>query len=381
MKKALSIILAAVLVCTFAIPVFAGDGCIIDNSLFCLCVPIYFYGDEENIGVESYYYNASDNISLDILVSENTLDTVAATDESKKLNSDIMYYINEQYDGIKPVLSIEKSKINGLTAVVGIGKYIYEDAEEPFTTYNAIYLFSTKENVILLWFEKDYTDFSAEDTFEIEKCIGTFIMNGTYTGGDALTVEHDFSSAEPFDLDKFYYGDNDFDGNEDNDDFITDVGDFAIALGVLRVVLIILSLPTVALIIAAIVLAVKYSKKKKQLKEYKHLYGEVPPNMNYYGNQGGFNPQYSAPQGYNPQYNQQPYNQQNFYGAPQGFNAPQQPQNPQEFNQQYGSAPAGQPQFNQPAQSAQQEPPKQNYVSIFSADEQNENKDENNTEN
>lgn len=356
MKKALSIILAAVLVCTFAIPVFAGEGFIFNNSLFCLTVPELFTGDDYEYDETAFFYNSERDTWLDIVVCENTLNTVAATDEGDKINSDILYYIKEYaYSSLPELTTISKTKINGLTAISGESEYEYSDGEiEPFTEYNCIFMFTTEENVILLWFGKSYQEFSVEETAEIAKCVGSFIMNGTYTGGDSLTVEHDFSSAEPFDLDKFYYGDY-----EDDDDFITDVGDGAIVMGIFRVVCIIFSLPTVALIIAAIVLGVKYSKKKKQLKEYKRLYGEIPPNVNYYGNQGGFNPQYNQP------YNQQ----QNFYGAPQGF------------NQQYGSAPAGQPQFNQPVQPVQQEPTKQNYVSIFSAEEQNENKDENNTEN
>ncbi len=376
MKKALSIILAAVLICTFAIPVFAGEGYIIDNSLFCLTVPWFFTGDMEPT-TSSYFYSNYNDCSLDILVCDNTRNTVAATDETDKLISDMKGFILDTYDDYTALqLNMSKTKISGLTAAVGTGKQIFDYGDgDTSVMFSVIYMFTTEENVILLMFEKNSAKMTAEELAEVTKCADTFIMNGTYTGGDSLTVEHDFSSAEPFDLDKFYYGDY-----EDDDDFITDVGDDAIVMGIFRVLCIIFSLPTVGLVIAAIVLGVKYSKKKKQLKEYKRLYGEIPPNVNYYGNQGGYNPQYNAPQGYNPQYNQQPYNQQNFYGAPQGFNAPQQPQNPQDFNQQYGSAPAGQPQFNQPAQPVQQAP-QQNYVSIFSADEQNENKDENNTEN
>ncbi len=371
MKKALSFILAAVLICTFAIPVFAGEGYIIDNSLLCLTVPVFFTGDIEPT-TSSYFYSNYHDCSLDILVCDNTRNTVAATDETDKLISDMKGFILDTYaDYTALQLNMSKTKINGLTAAVGTGKQIFDYGDRDTSViYSVNYMFTTEENVILLMFEKDSAKMTAEELAEVTKCAGSFIMNGTYTGGDALTVEHDFTSAEPFDLDKFYYGDY-----EDDDDFIGEIGDDdAIVMAVFRVICILFSLPTIGLIIAAIVLGVKYSKKKKQLKEYKRLYGEIPPNVNYYGNQGGYNPQYNAPQGYDPQYNQPQYNpQQNFYGAPQ------QPQNPQGFNQQFGSAPAGQPQYNQPAQPVQQAP-QQNYVSIFSADEQNKNIDEEKTE-
>lgn len=274
---------------------------ILDNDHFYVTLPDG-YAYEEGYS-SNYYYSNGDFDSIEFFVEGNLLfpDGIAKTPE-ETISKRFEEFYGEEYISKVKIENLQKTRVNGLSAatVEGTrddGAFVY--------SYKA-YILATRESLYVVISE-------SENGFaDIENMMKSFTVNGTYYEGDAPTIKHDFTKSEKY-IEAL---------ERDTVRKFEDPGAFSDSLyGAIGVIfLLMLALP-----VAIIVLAVKYSKLKKKVKQYEMYCGPIEyissvvnaryneqmtmqngyPQGNYYNQQPNYNNQQNT-------YNQGYYNQNNY---------------------------------------------------------------------
>ncbi len=193
----------------------------------------------------------------------------------------------------------EKREVNGYSSYYLQGSYAYteEELDGEFVYYFNACVFATKENIFVV----SYEDINGKTEYCGDLMVSVYgiVFNGTYFDGDKpeRNGDHDFSTSPAY------------------EDVVLNAQGSIFEDGVLNIagviVLVFTVIPTLIIIIVAIVLISKYSKNKKKLKQYELAYGSAPsynmPMQNYGGYNQPVNQPYQPP--VNPVYQQNPVNQ------------------------------------------------------------------------
>lgn len=288
MNRRIKIALISVTLCLImmfsCVSVFAvEDDFVIDTDTVYAVIPddLYFSSYEGDY----YYYFEDDDYSncLSIMV----LDNEVAPEGLKKADKNIIgNYFSEAYiweydEDYKQTIKIKYDKseltsVNGLTAYYLQGAYGFSDYEDweydcPFYGY----VFATKENIVIVCLETALYDGDIE---YLNETVASLRINGTYLDGDKPTQSHTFSEETfedalqaDIDASEWYYPD-DLSGLPESDE---EFAEFFNIFTDIMVVVIVLSciVPTIALIVLAIVFGVKYNKNSKKVKMYEDRFG------------------------------------------------------------------------------------------------------------
>ncbi len=303
-KISKTLAIAFILSSLFCIGAFAHtENCveIEKNNKIYACLPegYEYYGYTDNL----CYCDAEGNtIAFGICENKFAPNGITELNESKiqtifdyiYLAEGDMEYVNS-YD--VTYSSIEKRTVNGMQAYEIKGHY-----ENTFVYPFCAYIFATKEDVIAVVYE-DINDRIA-DYSDIKHTLETLVINGTYLGNDKPTVTYNFEGLPSFEqaieqAEESY--DNGFYDDIMGDGLMNAVAGFIVLFTVV---------PTLVIVIIAIVSIVKYIKNKEKLSQYERVYGPLEmynAPMQYPGQ--NFAAGYS--QNYGSAYNQSPANPYN----------------------------------------------------------------------
>lgn len=184
---------------------------------------------------------------------------------------------NDFKNSIKTVYSKSENKvINGLTAHYMEGNYSFTD-DPDYKYYFYGYIFATKENIVIIGLEND-----ERDTEELNEIIPTLRINGTYFDGEKPTKAHSFSTVTFEDAlaESILEADQAYDSEFYDDTYEYEMGDeelfeffdsFTTIFGI--IIIFVSVIPTIVVIVLAIVFGVKYNKNSKRIKEYEKRFG------------------------------------------------------------------------------------------------------------
>ncbi len=309
-NKRISLLIAFILIISFvfSFSVFAHDDIklIEENDKIFASVPWEY---ELSVFSDSLSYYDEDGNYLEFCVGENKFAPKGITSLDKEQIQRIFehFYLYEsdleRTDEcfVKYELT-EKRKQNGYSCYYLQGNYAYseEDLNGEFAYYFNSYIFATKENIFLV----SYEDINGETEYygDLMTAVYGIVFNGTHFEGDKpeKNADHDFSKSPAYE-DVVIASQESFMGNMFEDDSMVSIVAEFIALFTI--------VPTLVLIIIAVILIIKYSKNKKKLKRYELTYGSIPQYNAYPQNYGGYAYNQPANQPYQPPVN--PVYQQN----------------------------------------------------------------------
>lgn len=318
--KKLSLLLTVLLVLSFTLSsgAFAHDDIksIEENDKIFTYVPWEY---ELSIFSDSLSYSDEDGNYIEFCVGENQFapeGIIALKDWQIQKVFEHFYLYDGDLERINECFvdyeATEKREVNGYSGYYLQGNYAYseEDLGDEFAYYFNAYVFATKEDIFIVAYED--INGNLENYGALMTAVDGIVLNGTHLDGDKpeKNADHDFSNSPAF-SDVVTAAQENFMGDVFEDESMITMVSVFIALFTI--------VPTLILIIVAIVLISKYSKNKKKLRQYELTYGNVPsyniPTQNYggYGYNQPINQPYQPP--VNPVYQQNPVNQ----------NAPQTP--------------------------------------------------------
>ncbi len=297
MKKKIilvSLVLAVVLMFT-GVSAFATateKKVVLDNDRFYVTIPDGYAYEE---GFSSNYYYSNENYdTIEFFIEGNLLfpDGIAKTPEETLSKRFEEFYGEECISEVKINL-LKKIKLNGFSTATVEGTRDDGAFEYTFKAY----ILTTKETLYIIISESE-NGFS-----DIENMMKSFTVNGTYFEGDVPTIKHDFTKSEKY-IEAL---------ERDTVREFEDPGAFSESMyGAVAVILLLM----LALPVVIIVLAVKYSKLKKAVKQYEMYCGPIDyiksvVSAQYHDQmamqngyvQGNYNPQpnYNPQGNYNPQ--------------------------------------------------------------------------------
>ncbi len=288
--KRISLLLAIVLVLSlvFSVTAFAQDDVkpIEDNDKVFTFIPFDY---ELSIFFNNLSYYDKDGNYLAFCVGENKFAPKGITSLDKGQAQKVFehFYL---YDGDIERIDesfvqyelIEKRKVNGYSSYYFQGNYAFSEDElnGEYAYYFGAYMFATKENIFVVGYE-DINGKTAKYE-DLITAVEGIVFNGTCLEGEKpeKNANHDFSNSPAFN-DVITAAQENLMG-----DVFEDEGMLSIVMGMIVLLTIV---PTAVLIIIAIVIIVKYSKNKKELKRYELTYGSVPaynPVQQNYGTYG-----------------------------------------------------------------------------------------------
>lgn len=276
-KLSLLLVFSLLIFCFSGVSIFAADDVaekeffVIDTDILFASVPEDYEFDPYG-GAEYTTYNFADEDcnTVSFMVFENNempqgirnVTDQQAIEFAEKNYADYWEYVLDK-------ITVKKSVVNGISALKIDGSSCYAEdfgIEEYYFGFSA-YILATRENIFLIVFD------SCEQTADqgvIKSVMASLLVNGTYFEGDKLNATHDFSNALTFeealarDVEVFDSTGINAVLNGMSEDFIPII---LIIVGLIYIV------PTLVIIILAIVFGVKYNKNKKQLQEYELRFG------------------------------------------------------------------------------------------------------------
>ncbi len=304
MKKRIvfiSLILAIILMFTgvsaFATAKSANKKVVLDNDRFYVTLPDDYAYEE---GYSSNYYYSNGNFdTIEFIIEGNLLfpDGIAKTPK-ETISKRFEEFYGEEYISEVKINLLEKTKLNGFSTATVEGTRDDGAFEYTFKAY----ILSTKETLYIIISESE-NGFS-----DIENMMKSFTVNGTYYEGDVPEIKHDFTKSEKY-IEAL---------ERDTVRELEDPGAFSESLycAVVIILLLMFTLPVVI-----IVLAVKYSKLKKKIKQYEMYCGPIEYISSVvnarYNDQMAMQNGYTQGNYYNQQTNynnqQNTYNQGNYY--------------------------------------------------------------------
>lgn len=287
-KKAFALLMVCLLVFSaMSVSVSANDRVVLDNSAFYIDVPenyMYYTDYSDNFYIMDSGFGSQE---LEFFIQGNLMFPNGIADTT---DEEIISKVRRitQWSVSTDVENVTRKRVNGQRTIV------IECTDDAFgeTIYD-YYLFTTKEIVSVIKVSY-YTD---EEKQEIEAMLETFVLNGTNFEGDKPVKPHDFSKSPDYyeavkGVSEAYY---------EYDEIFDDV-----MWGVMGVFGI-FALLCPAVIIALIVIILKWRREKKLVKEYQGYFGPIEQaritvnaQRMYYN---GYNPypQQPAPYGAYPQ--------------------------------------------------------------------------------
>jgi hypothetical protein len=270
-------------------------------------------------GFKGITYFDDEYNTISFIVTENKIapNGIQNADINEIKRSFIAEYLCDdmikESDVITNFTSSEKQTVNGLKGIVLRGKYaIKSNGENDFWDFCS-FVFATKENLFFVNYEQLTGEFNKSD---FDYILNNLTVNGTFFDGDKPTITYDFKNAIPFD-----------EALQNANEGLYDQLDPALLKIVTGTLYAISLVPTLIIAIIIIIVAVRYKKNKKQLKQYEALYGGL--NMNYNTPYPPINNGYSPyTQGYNPQTGYSPYISNQYAQPPVQPVQPMQPMQP-----------------------------------------------------
>ncbi|MBO5897169.1 MAG: hypothetical protein J6Q83_07710 [Clostridia bacterium] len=307
-KKVIALLVAClIIISAMGVAVSAEERVVLDNSAFYVNVPenyMYYTDDSDNFCIMDNGYGMQE---VEFFIQGNLMFPKGIADASAE---EIIAKVRRitQWSATIDVENLERTRVNGQRTV------ILECVDDSLgETYYDFYLFATKEIVSVI--KVSYYD--EEGRQDVQAMLNSFVLNGTRFEGDKPVKDHDFSKSPDYYeavkgvSEAFYEYDETF------DEVMWAV------FGVFGLVMLLFP----AVIIALIVIILKWRKSVRLSKEYESYFGSIEQARSavnaqrmYYNNDYTAYPQQAAPYGTYPQAQpmyyqpvaQQPVPQQSF---------------------------------------------------------------------
>ena len=255
-KKVIALLVACIIIISaMGVAVSANGRVVLDNSAFYVNVPEnYMYDTEysDNFCIVDSGYGMQ---VVEFYVQGNLMFPDGFADASAE---EIISKVRRitQWDATINVANLERTRVNGQRTV------ILECVDDSLgETYYDFYLFATKEIVSVV----AVTYYSDEERQDVQAMLESFVLNGTRFEGDKPVKDHDFSKSPDYYeavegvAEAFY----------EYDELFDEV--MWVVFGVFGLVMLLFP----AVIIALIVIIVKWRKSVKLSKEYESYFGSI----------------------------------------------------------------------------------------------------------
>lgn len=274
---------------------------VIDTQELVVTVPEmyqYYAISETDIYYMFAHGSTGDSIFVDVQANNTIPNGISALKEEEIKNTFVLYFLSEGVatDAMYYNMSYDEVKaevINGVKMYKLKGTYVWDNGEIPAEELNTYgfcgYMTATKESIYFIASLYDVAN-TESVCADMDKIIATAYVNGTFFDGDKTTSKEDFSAKRPFlnavqedavEYISALYGDDYY--SEDLPVNEEELASYRKVVRIVCIVLIIVSaVPTIAVVVFAIVLIFKYRKNKKKLNE---LEASLTPQAPFYAPQ------------------------------------------------------------------------------------------------